>query len=186
MPSPCSRRPSGKQKLLPKSKGNPPPPPPTQLLALSHALAAPLYPLFKITGVEAMKGGWRRGGALFRKLSSVQFWQRRPRWTLGDRPLLPFLSVGVSPKGCSLPTCFHLATQPSKQTEHTSNTPRNRGTFSRGVFPFRAERETHTRAVNVALTTAKLGGAQPLCLVYPKAGTKTRKHPFNGGKFAPV
>lgn len=36
---------------------NPRAPPNSQLLTLSHALAAPLYPLFKISGVEAMKGG---------------------------------------------------------------------------------------------------------------------------------
>lgn len=65
-----SPRASGKQKLLPKSKGKPPPD--SQLLALSHALAAPLHPLFKIGGVEAMKGGWEK--SVIQEALKEQFW----------------------------------------------------------------------------------------------------------------
>lgn len=127
----------------PRAKATPPPTPlPTQLLALSHALAAPLYPLFKITGVEAMKGGWRRGGALFRKLSSVQFWQRRPRWT--DLFYL-FYQWGSRRRAAPSPpasiwTHNHLNKQNTPQI-----LPRIQG-HSQGAFsPFRAERETRTR-----------------------------------------
>lgn len=113
-----------------------------------------------------MKGGWGRGGgALFRKLSSVQFWQRRPRWTLGDGPLLPFLSVGVSPKGCSLPTCFHLDTQPSKQTGHTSNTPENQ----RGGGDARAGSKCHANHGGAGSRSATLPCFLPC---FPRASKK--------------
>lgn len=115
----------------PRAKATPPLP--TQLLALSHALAAPLYPLFKITGVEAMKGGWG-GKALFRKLSSVQFWQRRPRWTLGDRPLYLFYQWGSRRRAArSPPASIWPHNRLNKQ-----NTPQTLpGISVRDVFPFR-------------------------------------------------
>lgn len=61
VPFPRSRRPSSKQRLLPKRKDKIPN---CQLLALNHALAALFHPVFKSTGVEgaqatAMKSWWK-------------------------------------------------------------------------------------------------------------------------------
>lgn len=90
-----------------------------------------------------MKGGWGWGGVIQEALKCAIL-AREASLDAGGQTSFTFaISGGLLPP--------HLLGA-SKQTAHASNTPKS----------------FHGRAGNVALTTAKLGHVQPLCLVLLK------------------